>query len=601
MNKSAPIYVVLSSNNLTQSQVEEINRLTRELGQALKAESEEAGIVSYVDQKNLPENAKVADLLIFAGQLAIQIAPTVMQQVTPWILSKIDNVIKSFSSRDKSIAAKVIVGNREIPITPRTTTQELDKATKRIEVLSESPGSRFALLIGNSNYIDTTLPTLNSPAVDVERFARVLEDPNIGGFDHIDVLIDKGNDEIAQSIEHFFGNKRREDLLLLYYSGHGIKSANGQLFLAAKNTTSTHRRATSVTDTFIKDVMNESDSQRQILILDCCFGGTLVEGAKSSHIIGQSADSILPFESTGSGRIIITASDSMQYATDGKSLDGNIQNSVFTQHLIRGLETGQADSDNDGVVDIVELYYYAHDRVVPKQNPKISTTSHEGRVIIGINPDHKVQPAQLPEDIKRAMQSEDRATRLGSIRELEQLLLSKPGDRSIREAVKAGLRELINDDRRSVSDFAKDVYSNHFGTTTTKAPVVDHSPQPVPVTGLPAAQENLPAQKPEPIAYPQNNPIILKPKNEILGAFLNWLGPGAGDLYAGDLPRAALTFIIGNIFLFVSWGLFPALFGDLATGSLLCAFPLSLALYIYLFIDGMNAVKKYNKMLGPRK
>lgn len=593
---NTPIYVVLSTGNLTQSQVAEINALTRELGKELESEFETQTSISYVDQKNLPENAKVADLLIYAGQLAIEIAPVVLKHVTPWVLSKIDNAIKAFSSRGKPIAAKVIIDNREIPITPKTTAKELDSASKRIEVYSESPGSRLALLIGNSDYQDKSLPRLNSPAVDVDRLAKVLKDPNTGAFDQVDVLINKTNGEIEQSIENFFANKKRDDLLLLYYSGHGIKSAQGQLFLTAQNTTSTHRRASSITDSFLKEVMNESDSQRQILILDCCFGGTLVEGAKSNNIIGQSAGSILPFQQTGYGRIIITASDSMQYATDGKHIDGDIQSSMFTHHLVRGLETGEADSDNDGVIDIVELYYYAHGKVVPKQNPKISTTSHEGRIILGINPVHKIQPATLPEDIRRAMQSEEQPTRLGSVRLLEKYLVARPNDRSAQEAVKIALTELMDDDRRSVSEFAGDVYSRYFESPKPRDLPPPDRPEPKDVPA--AAPKSVPIPHTGSVDYPTSRPLAAKPKNEILGGVFNCILPGLGHVYAENFPRAALTFILYGAGIFLAAILAYGLLSD--SGSV-CFFPLVLLSYVFLFIDGMTSVRKSNKKLELKK
>jgi len=55
--------------------------------------------------------------------------------------------------------------------------------------------------------------------------ARVLGDPAIGGFD-VQVLVDQPSPVVRMAIARFFAGKNRDDLLLLYYSGHGLPTDN---------------------------------------------------------------------------------------------------------------------------------------------------------------------------------------------------------------------------------------------------------------------------------------------------------------------------------------------------------------------------------------
>src|SRR6266487_3608607 len=170
--QSAPIYVILSVENMTQAQVAEINALTHELGIGLENEPDAVGSISFGGKNDLPQGTKVALEAILAEQIVLRVAPI----VTNWVLGKIEGSIKSLSERiGKQVNATVIVGNREVLITPKTTPQELNKAAQQVKAISElAPNQRFALVIGNSNYQDERLPDLKSAVLDAERFATVL-------------------------------------------------------------------------------------------------------------------------------------------------------------------------------------------------------------------------------------------------------------------------------------------------------------------------------------------------------------------------------------------------------------------------------------------
>jgi len=588
MSKSnTPLFVVLSTDDMDLSQVEEINSLTRELAQSFENQPEAVQTVSYVQKNELPQGAKVAGELIFAQQMILTIAPLMI----PWVLGKIDSVIKSFSSRGKQVKAKVLIGNREVQITPKTTSYDLNKAAQQVTAISElSPNKRFALVIGNSNYLDTRLSNLNSSVVDAERFAEVLADPHIGSFDQVERITNKKNDEIEQAIERFFSNKNREDLLLLYFSGHGIKSQSGQLFLAAQNTTGDFLRSTGVSANFIKENMGESESQRQILILDCCYGGAIIEGSKSDNLIGQNINSVLSFQSSGFGRIIITASESMQYAFDGKHIEGQTQNSAFTGQLIEGLRTGKADTDNDGLIDIDELYQYAFKHVIPHQTPNMSSTAQEGRMFIGLNPNPTIRSAELSEHIRQAMQSETRLHRQGAVSELARLLKSE--DPSIIFSAETALRKMINDDSKSVGDLAQDTLNQHYRTgikehkSHLQESALPKSSSVPNVTVDPSTQVSS-----IPVATQQVGVTKTKKMNEIFGGFLNIIIPGFAHAMTGRWSPAIITFITATV-------IFLALIfvtGASGFGLFICTGPLAIVMFVYLFFQGRKAFHAYNE------
>jgi uncharacterized caspase-like protein len=592
--QSAPIYVILSVENMTQAQVAEINALTHELGIGLENQPDAVASISFGGKNDLPQGTKVALEAILAEQIVLRVAPI----VTNWVLGKIEGSIKSLSERiGRQVNAKVIVGNREVLITPKTTPQELNKAAQQVKAISElAPNRRFALVIGNSNYQDERLPDLKSAVVDAERFATVLLDPNLGAFTQVDTLINKMNGAIENAIEKFFKNKLREDMLLLYFSGHGIKSQNGQLFLAAQNTNSDFLRSTGIAANFIKENMGESGSQRQILLLDCCYGGAIVEGAKSDTTIGQTVNSILSFRPSGFGKIIITASEAMQYAFDGKHVEGQTQNSLFTRYLIEGLESGKADADNDGLIDINELYQFAYDNVTPQQTPNISATSQEGRMYIGLNPNPSIQMAQLPEHLQQAMLSETRLHRQGAVSELARML--KSADPSMVLSAEMALRKMTNDDSKSVADYAQETLDQYFRARTVIPQQMQGQQLATPKSSAPENVASVPhpsvTSPYRPRTVIKNVPpkvastLPTKQKNVSLGGLMNVILPGAAQAYAGNWGRALVVFMVMAILVLILFGI-----GD----STICASALIIEI-IYMFLAGRNIIIRYNRKIG---
>jgi len=102
-------------------------------------------------------------------------------------------------------------------------------------------------------------------------------------------------------------------LLLLYFSGHGLKDEMGRLYFATTDTDRRLLRSTAVSAALLHDLMNDCNSRRQALLLDCCYSGAFARG-KTHHKAGQTVD-IGEYFGQGRGQFVLTASDAMQYPT----------------------------------------------------------------------------------------------------------------------------------------------------------------------------------------------------------------------------------------------------------------------------------------------
>jgi hypothetical protein len=310
--------------------------------------------------------------------------------------------------------------------------------------------TRAALIIANYHYEDSGLRRLVAPAQDAENLARVLSDPERGSFE-VQKIINESSHRVNQKIEAFFDNRQHTDLLLIYFSGHGIKDIENRLYFATPDTKRRWPRTTSIPAALINDVMRSSRSRRQILILDCCYSGAFAKGmmAKAEEYIGNPVRA--NEQLAGRGRVVMTASDAIQYAFEGDDVEGTGVQSVFTKHLVKALESGEADVDGDGKITFDELYEYVYGRVteeMPHQNPEKWDFGVQGSIIIAHNPKPVVKPAKLPPELKQSIKDTRPWVREGAARQLGRLL--KGVDRSMALAAKHALLQMTKDDSITV-------------------------------------------------------------------------------------------------------------------------------------------------------
>lgn len=310
--------------------------------------------------------------------------------------------------------------------------------------------ARKALVIASYEYEDQSLRRLAAPPRDAENFSRVLSYPDIGGFE-VKTLLGDPSYKVNQEIEAMFANRKSDDVVLLYFSGHGIKDDDGMLYFATIDTNRKMLRSTAIQALFVNDVMRHSRSRRQILILDCCYSGAFARGlvAKADRAIGTKE------RLAGRGRVVLTASDSLQYAFEGDEIVGEGACSIFTGALVEGLSSGDADLNQDGNITFDELYEYVYQRVTeetPNQIPEKWDLGVQGELLVARNPNPIVQLVELPGELQESASDPRSWVREGTVRELERLLHS--GNLGLAKAAFEALERFVEDDSRRVSEAA---------------------------------------------------------------------------------------------------------------------------------------------------
>jgi hypothetical protein len=358
----------------------------------------------------------------------------------------------------------------------------------------------MALIVANDLYDHEGLTHLLAPGADAEALAGVLGDAGIGNF-AVQVVRNEPAHVIEGHIEEMFSESRPEDVLLLHFSCHGLKSESGELFFAARNTRPNRLGSTAVSADFVQRCMRASRSRSIVLLLDCCYGGAFSQGVKV-----RAAGDVNVLESFpggrlggGRGRAVITASSAMEYAFEGDQLadDHSRRPSVFTSALVHGLATGDADRDQDGWISLNELYDYVFDRV-REQNPHQTPgrdVEMQGELYLARRSRPVTTAAPLPAELRTVIDHPLATIRAGAVQELARL--HSGGHAGLALAARLALERLADDDSRTVAAAAASALlsaDQEQGTAVPDVPPpVDAGPAAAPEVNVPPAGPPAPA------------------------------------------------------------------------------------------------------------
>ncbi|MEO1350945.1 MAG: caspase family protein [Cyanobacteria bacterium J06635_15] len=240
---------------------------------------------------------------------------------------------------------------------------------------------KVALLIAVSKYQSGFQP-LAAAVEDVQAMKEALRHERIAGFDIADIqtLVNPDPQKMREEIAILFTNRAKDDLLVLYFSGHGFTDDRGNFYLTTPSTKRDLPQATSISASYIHSLMEDSRSKQQVVVLDCCFSGAFSKGMTAK---GETTN--IERQLGGQGRAVLTSSSSTEYSFEQKESDL----SVYTHYLIEGLKTGAADLDGDGVISVDELHDYTRQKVqeaAPAMDPKIYLAEQGYKILLAKAP-----------------------------------------------------------------------------------------------------------------------------------------------------------------------------------------------------------------------
>ena len=219
----------------------------------------------------------------------------------------------------------------------------------------------------------------------------MLTDPRTGTFQPENIMTLMNEDATEKNIKFKFDDmvekaKGTDDLVLIFYAGHGFSYPNGKdtywltYDTVVGDINGNRIKSTAFSNLTLASKISDIRAGKFIFFIDACFSSGMVQ--KQAAVRGL--DSYLGI---GKDYTIITSSKSDQLSIESPKY----QHGLFSYALINGL-SGKADTNKDGWVEIDELWPYMKSDISKRakqmgseQNP-VRSGSSGGLIRVSKNP-----------------------------------------------------------------------------------------------------------------------------------------------------------------------------------------------------------------------
>ncbi|MFC1607720.1 caspase domain-containing protein [Candidatus Latescibacterota bacterium] len=225
-----------------------------------------------------------------------------------------------------------------------------------------------AVCIGINTYEDTTLRPLQNASNDAHGVSAVLNkqgqfavytfsdrrDRNTTFPDSNRQHPSKNNIESFFSNRDVFDNVAPDDLMVVFFSGHGINDSNGSGYLLPSDWKRDKPFSSAVAISFITDRLKELGISRSLIILDTCRN-VMVDSKSPENLAWLSGEKF----DTDTVSAVFYSTNVNGYSFE----DPHTEYGAFSRFIIYGLQ-GRGDINSDKRVTIGELSTYVRDSLI---------------------------------------------------------------------------------------------------------------------------------------------------------------------------------------------------------------------------------------------
>ncbi|MEM8721773.1 MAG: SUMF1/EgtB/PvdO family nonheme iron enzyme [Cyanobacteria bacterium P01_G01_bin.39] len=253
--------------------------------------------------------------------------------------------------------------------------------------------NKWAVIVGISEYKHKPWK-LNYAHRDAEELFKLLQTKTGGDFkkENIAYLIDKQatTTNIRIALFDFLQKPAKEDLVFIFFACHGTPdpSRPQNLYLLTYDTDPESIPGTGLPmEDIYRSLNNTLLAEKIIVMADTCHSGGLSQNATrsiedDSELLNQYFENLS--QSVG-GVASLTSAEAREVSREGEQWGGG--HGVFTHHVLEGMK-GAADTDDDGIVTVGELFEYVREKVKRdtdhRQHPSIGSGGFDRNLPISI-------------------------------------------------------------------------------------------------------------------------------------------------------------------------------------------------------------------------
>lgn len=241
-----------------------------------------------------------------------------------------------------------------------------EKLTPPPPVATMPQSKVWALVVGVASY--DHMPALRYTDDDAYRFYAFLKSLEGGALpdEQVRVLIDEEatRENVLSNMDEVFGMAGPNDLIIFYFSGHGLNGSFLPIDFDGFNNKIGHEEVAAA--------FNKSKARFKLCLADACHSGSLI-AMRSAEPEPELVKFYTNLAKAVSGTALLMSSKADETSLESSGL----RQGVFSHFLIRGLK-GEADANKDKVITVQELFDYINEKVRDytgkRQSPVIKGT-----------------------------------------------------------------------------------------------------------------------------------------------------------------------------------------------------------------------------------
>ncbi|OAV44745.1 caspase family protein [Lewinella sp. 4G2] len=242
----------------------------------------------------------------------------------------------------------------------------------------------WAVVVGAARYSHMrTLRYTDDDAYHLYAFLKSVEGGALPD-EQVKILVDDDatHRNIQMAMREIFLRADENDVILFYFSGHGIPGAFLPVDFDGYNNQLEHYQ--------LRDALLASRAKHKLVIADACHSGSL--GGRNddgNDLAARNNGAAEALAAYYEGLNNASASTALLLSSKGEEIsleDGGLRSGIFSHYLIRGMK-GEADANQDQLVSIEELFGFVH-REVRRYTGNIQTPTltgvYDGRMPISV-------------------------------------------------------------------------------------------------------------------------------------------------------------------------------------------------------------------------
>lgn len=235
--------------------------------------------------------------------------------------------------------------------------------------------NRWAVVIGVSEYAHMEM-SLRYADDDARALYDLIQTPSAGGFPRENILLLTNEEattaEVTRALRSFLQRPAREDIVLIYFAGHGAPDPRrpDNLYLLTHDTDPADIAGTALPMRELQFSITENLlAERVVVMADACHSAGLSDGLRAINDPAEVLNDYLSVVAAARpGMALLTSAEATQTAREGSEWgdDDYPGHGVFTYYVLdamRGAADGYPREARNGVVTVGELFEYVRDRV----------------------------------------------------------------------------------------------------------------------------------------------------------------------------------------------------------------------------------------------